>query len=365
MEYKYEIATIPKKRKKKFGLLKKILWIHLVSILFGSGAAVAFYAVSDFLNMEENSTYASEMNAEATIQEIKTDKEAIAVIPETEQRAEETGNISLNVSNIAQEALPCIVSITNISVQEVENYFDRFGRYGRGSMRMEETTSCGSGILIEADEEKLYMVTNYHVVEEARTISVSFVDNATCEASLCGIDTKRDLAVIAVALEDVSNDTLNQISVIDIGSSSELIVGEQVVAIGNALGYGQSVTTGIVSALNRSIGDDSEEELQTYIQTDAAINPGNSGGALLDMEGKLIGINTAKLSSTEIEGMGYAIPITEVWDVITELMQQKTELQSQNVSSDNPFPVGNGLENGNSPMDNIPGKQFPQGARKP
>lgn len=182
------------------------------------------------------------------------------------------------------------------------------------------------------NDTELLIVTNYHVVENADTLSVSFIDNQVCEASLKGMDSTNDLAVIAVSLDNISSDTLSSISTAVIGDSDSLKVGEQVVAIGNALGYGQSVTTGIVSATNRTISssdssstDTESTESSTYIQTDAAINPGNSGGALLNMDGELIGINTAKLSSTEIEGMGYAIPISRVQDIIESLMNETTK----------------------------------------
>lgn len=214
---------------------------------------------------------------------------------------------------------------TNISVQEVRSYFNRFGPNGAGQTQMEETTSCGSGVIFSMDDTYLYIVTNQHVVDGATNLSVSFVDNAVCEAQLCGTDADVDIAVLKVALSNLSADTLSQITVIPIGNSDELDVGEQVVAIGNALGYGQSVTTGIVSALDRALTSENGTT-STYIQTDAAINPGNSGGALLNLDGELIGINTAKLSDTDVEGMGYAIPISDVADLISELMTQTTDL---------------------------------------
>lgn len=187
------------------------------------------------------------------------------------------------------------------------------------------------GIIFEQTDDVLYIVTNYHVVEDATTLSVGFVDDEVYEAELCGTDEDNDLAVLKVSLDDLSADTRAAISVALFGDSDSLRVGEQVVAIGNALGYGQSVTTGIVSALNRSIstGTDAQGNTvqSTYIQTDAAINPGNSGGALLNMDGEVIGINTAKLASTEVEGMGYAIPISDVTDIIDELKTQTTTQQ--------------------------------------
>ena len=231
--------------------------------------------------------------------------------------------------------MPSIVSITNKSVQEVQNYFSMFG-YG-GQAQEVESTSVGSGIIIGKNDTELLIVTNNHVVEGADTLSASFIDNSVYEATIKGTDSDNDLAVIAVPLSSISDDTMSQITVAAVGDSDSLKVGEQVVAIGNALGYGQSVTTGIVSATDRTLSssDSSDsnalisstvttKETPTYIQTDAAINPGNSGGALVNMKGEVIGINSAKLASTEVEGMGYAIPITRVSSIIEELMNETT-----------------------------------------
>lgn len=225
---------------------------------------------------------------------------------------------SLDVTEIAARGLPSVVSVTNISVQEVQRYFGQFGPNGRGPVQLQETTSCGSGVIISASDSALYIVTNYHVAEGATTLSVTFADDQTYEAQLCGFDRTMDTALLKVSADILSSDTLSQISVVEIGNSDELAVGEQVVAIGNALGYGQSVTTGIVSALDRTVSTDTG--VSTYIQTDAAINPGNSGGALLNMNGELIGINTAKVSSTEVEGIGYAIPVSQILELIESYM---------------------------------------------
>lgn len=225
---------------------------------------------------------------------------------------------SLDVTEIAARGLPSVVSVTNISVQEVQRYFGQFGPNGRGPVQLQETTSCGTGVIISASDSALYIVTNYHVAEGATTLSVTFADDQTYEAQLCGFDRTMDIALLKVSADILSSDTLSQISVVEIGNSDELAVGEQVVAIGNALGYGQSVTTGIVSALDRTVSTDTG--VSTYIQTDAAINPGNSGGALLNMNGELIGINTAKVSSTEVEGIGYAIPVSQILELIESYM---------------------------------------------
>lgn len=217
-----------------------------------------------------------------------------------------------DVATIAKNAMPSIVSITNMSVQEVQSFF--------GGTQQQESTSVGSGIIIGQTDSELLILTNNHVVEGNEKLTVSFVDNESVEANVKGTDSTKDLAVVAVKISDVKDSTMGEIAVATMGDSSKLEVGEQVVAIGNALGYGQSVTTGIVSATGRTIdGFDGE-----YIQTDAAINPGNSGGALLNANGEVIGINSAKINSSAVEGMGFAIPISDASDVIQNLMNKET-----------------------------------------
>lgn len=238
-----------------------------------------------------------------------------------------TGQIT-GLADIAEEVMPAVVSITNKSVQEVQSLYGRYGMYGFGSGRTYtyESESCGSGIIIGESNEELLICTNNHVVEGATEITVGFVDEEVYQAAVKGTDASNDLAVVAVKLEDLSDDTLDQIRIAQIGNSDDLRVGEQVVAIGNALGYGQSVTTGIVSALNRTIALDGYNTTE-LIQTDAAINPGNSGGALLDMNGNVIGINSAKASSSGVEGMGYAIPISYAGPILEDLMNRKTRTE--------------------------------------
>ena len=313
-------APAPQKERKYKGPGRRLTSLVLSAALFGTVAAGTFYGVEQLLPYEDSA---------GTSVSTETSEAVISTLAGTSGTASRYG---MDVSDIAAAALPSVVAITNISVQEVRSYFNRFGPNGAGQAQLEETTSCGSGVIIANDGTYLYMVTNAHVVEDATTLSVSFVDNTVCEAQLCGADEEADLAVIKVAAADLSSDTLEQITVISVGNSDALEVGEQVVAIGNALGYGQSVTTGIVSALNRSITNESGTT-STYIQTDAAINPGNSGGALLNMDGELIGINTAKLADTDVEGMGYAIPISDVAELIAQLMTQNTGLSQ--TSSDN------------------------------
>ena len=220
--------------------------------------------------------------------------------------------VSSDLSEIVQNTLPSIVSITNMSVQQVRNFF--------GGIIETPSESAGSGIVIGQNDKELLMVTNYHVIEGGDTITVTFGNATSVEAKIKGTDAARDLAVVAVALEDIPKETMDYVKVATLGDSNELKVGEPAIAIGNALGYGQSVTSGIISATNRTM-DGFEGE---YIQTDAAINPGNSGGALLNINGEVIGINSVKINSTPVEGMGFAIPITDARDIIQVLMNKET-----------------------------------------
>ncbi|MDO4614107.1 MAG: trypsin-like peptidase domain-containing protein [Lachnospiraceae bacterium] len=235
-------------------------------------------------------------------------------------------NSSNSVASVAAYAMSSMVAITNTSVEEVQNYF---GGYGFGDGQTVESVSMGTGIIIGETDDTILIATNAHVIENASDLSVAFVDDSAAGANVVGADATNDLAVISVAKTDISEDTQSKISVIHIGSSANLVVGEQVVAIGNALGYGQSVSSGIVSALNRTISATSSSTYDSgssdksqigLIQTDAAINPGNSGGALLDMNGNLIGINSAKYASTEVEGMGFAIPVDEAMTILEDLV---------------------------------------------
>ena len=228
--------------------------------------------------------------------------------------SQSSSTVTSDVSDIVNNAMPSVVAITNMSVQEVQSYF--------GGTQQQESTSCGSGIIIGKNDSELLIVTNNHVVEGAETLTVSFANETSVEASIKGTDPSKDLAVVAVPLDSIDDDTMNAISIITLGDSDKLQVGEPVIAIGNALGYGQSVTTGIVSALDRNL--DMEGFDSKLIQTDAAINPGNSGGALLNANGELIGINTAKVNANAVEGMGYAIPISDATSVIENLMNRET-----------------------------------------
>ncbi|MCD7726785.1 MAG: trypsin-like peptidase domain-containing protein [Ruminococcus sp.] len=293
-------APRPQKKRKKKGGFKRILTLVVSAAIFGGVAGGAFYGVNNYLS-DSVTTTTSGSDSSISLQS-------------TSYSSTDSTSQSLDVTGIASSGLPSVVAVTNISVQEVDNYFGMFGRNGRSQTETTETTSCGSGVIIYSDDSYLYMVTNYHVIEDATTLSVTFADDETYEASLYGYNEDSDIALLTVGMSELSSDTISQIAVATCGDSDSLLVGEQVVAIGNALGYGQSVTTGIVSAVDRTISDGTTS--QTYIQTTAAINPGNSGGALFNMDGELVGISTAKISSTDVEGMGYAIPISTVLETI-------------------------------------------------
>lgn len=222
------------------------------------------------------------------------------------------GTVESDVAQITENAMPSVVSITNMSVQQVLSFF--------GGVQERTSESAGSGIIIGQNDTELLIVTNNHVVEGSDTLTVSFIDEESVEANVKGTDANRDLAVVAVELSKIKDSTRDKIAVATLGDSEQIQVGEEVIAIGNALGYGQSVTKGIVSATGRSIdGIDS-----SLIQTDAAINPGNSGGALLNAKGEVIGINTAKAAMNAVEGMGYAIPVSEAQATIEGLMNRET-----------------------------------------
>ena len=307
---KNEMPKIPNSNHK---LLKKGTKLVLSAATFGVVAAGSFQGVNYVVdNYNKQDTTLQSTNV------LKT-----------------SSSITSNVSAVAQNCMPSIVSITNVSVSDVQNYFSMYGNNSRSNpFTQQESTSVGSGVIINKKNGEIDILTNYHVIEGATTLTCTLADNTNVEATAKSVDADRDLAVISIKTSDLSEDTLKQIAIATIGDSDKLQVGEQVVAIGNALGYGQSVTTGIVSATNRSVSTSSDtDKSQSYIQTDAAINPGNSGGALLNMSGELIGINSAKLSDTDVEGMGYAIAISDVKDSINTMLEGKDVSKSSNQSS--------------------------------
>ena len=311
------------------GFWKKTLIGAVIGITFGAMAALGFIGVKSAVNFfMPDKTTTSEKEDDAKAEDKKVAKEEST---DADKKTEKVENASLtktlddgsdgyaksgmSVTELAKNNLPCVVSITNSSVQTIRDM------WGNG-LREFENVSRGSGIIIGQTDEELLIATNSHVVNGADSITVGFVDSEIYDAVVKGADDEIDLAVVSVKMSDLKKDTLDQIKVAVIGDSDKLEVGEQVVAIGNAIGYGQSVTTGIVSALERDIPDDNVETC--YIQTDAAINPGNSGGALLNMKGEVIGINSAKIASTYVEGIGYAIPMNVASPTIETLMNRKS-----------------------------------------
>lgn len=315
-----------KPEKKSTG--KKILATIGIGLLFGVMASFAFQGSNYLIEKVTGKG----KTAKAIEQEKEEPKKEVKKVEETKKPEEskksdpdkafftpdvmnDNPDGRMSVEEVAKMAMPSVVAITNKSVQEVRSF------YGMG-INEYEAVSAGSGIIIGQNDTELLIATNAHVVEGANTLSISFIDEEVYNAEIKGSDKGADIAIVAVNLSDIKGSTLDEIKVAAIGSSNELVIGEDVVAIGNALGYGQSVTSGIVSALNRTI--DGAKEGSVYIQTDAAINPGNSGGALLNMKGEVVGINSAKLANTKIEGMGYAIPIDLANPILEDMMNLVT-----------------------------------------
>lgn len=304
-----------------------------LAVIFGLVAAVVFqaanFAADRFLNTGKSSVQIKTTDSVDLQETTSDDSTADKVLSDSENGT---------VAAVAQASMPSVVAITTVSVQEIPSFFGY-------SSHQYKSASTGSGIIVGDNDDELLIATNNHVVDGATTLSVCFIGddvaNAETEtvnagdngdlnvedavsAKIKGTDADNDLAVVAVKKSDIPEDTLNQIKIAQIGSSDDLAVGQQVVAIGNALGYGQSVTSGWISALNRTISTDDGTNSTGLIQTDAAINPGNSGGALLNMKGELIGINSAKYADSAVEGMGYAIPISKAKPILEELMNRET-----------------------------------------
>lgn len=299
------------KEKKPKGTGHKFLVTAALAAVFGVVAGGVMFGVNRLGNTvfkePEQENVRVEIPAVETPEKSET---AQGLVPQT------SGEGQYSVAQVAANCMPSVVSITNASVTTVRDFF--------GGQQEYLSESSGSGIIVGQNDKELLIATNNHVVDGAKTITVAFSDEAVCEAQVKGTDANNDLAVIAVMLSDMSEETQNTIRIASIGDSDNLQVGEQVVAIGNALGYGQSVTSGWISALDREMLDTSGKSTGKLIQTDAAINPGNSGGALLNMNGELIGINSAKAMATEVEGMGYAIPISVAQPILDELMNRET-----------------------------------------
>ena len=313
-------------KRRKNGLTRKVAGITAAALLFGTvsgGTMVGINKIADSFGPATYPLVSSQAALPATalfpLAEALTEAQTSASASASGNSAVAGNAAALDVSAIAKSAMPSVVAINNTMLYQSNNWW--------GMSQTYEVPSSGSGIIIGQNDEELLIATNNHVVEDSENLSVVFIDDTSVNASIKGTDADSDLAVIAVALKDIPEDTLSQISVAKLGDSDALEVGQGVVAIGNALGYGQSVTVGYVSALNREVKVDNTVT-RNLLQTDAAINPGNSGGALLNMKGEVIGINAAKYSSTDVEGIGYAIPISKAQEILSTLMTQRTKNQT-------------------------------------
>lgn len=304
--------------------MKKTAWIVLSAVLFGTVAGTVMTGVqiassgmvSQFFAIVSSDEKLPEQGEEL-LPEPFPGGNVPGILPE----APTVPAPATDVSQVVEEAMPAVVAVASTAVYQMPDF--GFGWFFGGGSQSYEVPSSGSGIIIGENDTELLIVTNNHVVQDTVSLKITFVDDAAVDAAVKGTDTDTDLAVISVPLDQIPQETKEKISVARLGDSDGLKVGQGVIAIGNALGYGQSVTVGYVSALNREIKT-SDGNARVLLQTDAAINPGNSGGALLNMKGEVIGINAVKYSSTEVEGIGYAIPVSGVQDILDELMNRKT-----------------------------------------
>ena len=306
------------KEGKKKGIIGKTVSFVVCAMAFGIIALGTMYFTGDALGIIDTDKNDDSKDTKISYTEVSKNNTAEELI-----NVDDDSTVAqvIDVSDVVENVMPSVVSIT--STQKVQsgmnNWYDYYFNNNGG---YEEQTGAGSGIIIGQNDSELLIVTNNHVVEGADSLQVQFIDDETVDAYIKGTDSEKDLAIVVVKLDDIKEETMSNIKIATMGNSDELEVGEGTIAIGNALGYGQSVTVGVVSALNKEVViDDRTMEL---IQTDAAINPGNSGGALLNTDGELIGINVAKYSSSSVEGMGFAIPVTSVSEVIDELMNMET-----------------------------------------
>lgn len=329
------------KKNKKMGYGKKVLVNISLGLFFGICAGLGFQAVdvttehvfSGIENIQDAIAQSGKQQDEETIageSSEETGQEPQDAVQDTTVAVNNTASASAvvtDVTDVVKAVMPSVVSVSN-------NYIEEYSYFGQRMTN--EGTASGSGIIVGQNDDELLIVSNYHVVSGAQELVIQFVDGSQAQAQLKGSNEDMDLAVVAIPISELSADTLEAIDIAVLGDSDSLTVGEPAIAIGNALGYGQSVTTGVISAVDRvislydsqdpyNIGNDSTAA-GTFIQTDAAINPGNSGGALLNMKGEVIGINSNKIGGTTIEGMGYAIPISSAKPIIEELMQKETRL---------------------------------------
>ena len=317
----YQDPTPAKKPKKSGGFGKTLIKTVAIAVVFGLVSGGVFYGVNRFAGQTQSKEDTTEQTQTSeTKEEPAADVTTIASQDGPVESTDTTAVTTVtDVSDIVENAMPAIVQVTNMSIVEYRSWF--------GQNYQAQSESAGSGIIISQDSDYLYIASNNHVVEGATTLTITFCDDSAVEAQLQGTYPANDLAVIKVAISDISSSTMDSIKVATIGDSDSAEVGSSAIVIGNALGYGQSVTTGVISALNRDVtfqNSDGSTQTISLLQTDAAVNPGNSGGALLNMNGEVIGIVSAKYSDTEVEGMGYAIPMSQAKDLINQLMETGT-----------------------------------------
>ena len=324
-------STKPPKKKKSFklnGFAKKAIICVSMGVFFGLFAGVSFFAVksaNDFMESRNKTSASAEVTEETDDTTAQIAESGAQSTPAAASGT--TTTVVTDVTQVVDNVMPSVVSVTNSFMQEQQDFF--------GQTMESEQQASGSGIIVGESDKELLIATNYHVVENANSLKVQFIDGTEADAQMKGSDSGMDLAVMAVQLEDLSNDTKNAIVIAKLGDSDSLKVGEPAIAIGNSLGYGQSVTTGVISAVNRSIVDATQatptgtgsKSGTSLIQTDAAINPGNSGGALLNMNGEVVGINSNKIGGSIVEGMGYAIPISSAKPIIENLMTKTTKVK--------------------------------------
>ena len=327
-----------KPRKEKSGFGKKLAAVVVLGLFFGVCAGIGFFSIGfatgntgkkEAVTVSEEQAVTPEIDdTEKSTESLETEETRETVLqepaPEISQSKpilSESGSVSAvvtDVTGIVEQVMPAMVSILN-------NYTERTSYFGQTYTQQEQAS--GSGIIIGENDTELLLVTNYHVIEQADSLEVTFVNEKTAEAVVKGTDESMDLAVIAIPLKELDRDTVDTIAIATLGDSDALSIGEPAIAIGNALGYGQSVTTGVISALNRMLESSDGSNSGPFIQTDAAINPGNSGGALLNIKGELIGINSNKIGGSRIEGMGYAIPISAAKPILSDLMSRETRFK--------------------------------------
>ena len=311
--YRNEYRETVQAPRKKNSWARKAAGITAAAVLFGTVAGGVMTGVN---YVGARLTGLADITATAPAE---TEGTTTAQVPETSAASNNGSTTAVStvtdVSSIAEKAMPSLVAINDTMTVEQNNFF--------GMPQTYQAQSSGSGIIVGQNDTELLIATNNHVVSGATDMKVTFTDSTQVAAAVKGTDSATDLAIIAVKLSDIPSDTMSKIKVATLGNSDNVKVGQQVIAIGNALGYGQSLTVGYISALDREITDENGIQ-HTYIQTDAAINPGNSGGALLDLNGNVIGINAAKNASTVVEGMGFAIPISKSQEILNNLMTKKT-----------------------------------------